>query len=156
MTKVFCRGCGIEMLETASACSACGAMTNPEYSSTKATDTSVQAVSDAWKQKFALIEKAGGAQLPKIRELAFGERFKIIFNVWGFLFGPIYYFAKGMWKKGIVIFAIGMALIVTLSMICDAAGISDAITTFIVPAIFARRSNIDFYKKIVLRNNGWW
>jgi uncharacterized membrane protein YvbJ len=157
MSMVFCSGCGKEIHETALACPSCGAVTTVKDANSRASQAnSEQEISQAWKKTFALLEKAGGPQLPKIRELVFGERFKVIFNVWAFLFGPFYYFAKGMWKKAIVLFAMCMVGIVILSLICEAVGISDAITTFIAPAIFARRANIDFYKKIVLGDNGWW
>jgi hypothetical protein len=36
------------------------------------------------------------------RALPFGTRFRMNTNIWAFLFGPIYYFVKGMWRKGLV------------------------------------------------------
>jgi hypothetical protein len=33
-------------------------------------------VSESWKRKFRLIEKAGGPDLSKFRDLSFGERFR--------------------------------------------------------------------------------
>ncbi|MDP2852063.1 MAG: DUF2628 domain-containing protein, partial [Gallionella sp.] len=156
----FCSNCGTEVAATAAFCGSCSTgmsveETKPSQEATSST-TSVQKVSEAWKNKFALLEKAGGPKLPKVRELAFRERSKVVFNIWGFLFGPFYYLAKGMWKKAIVLFALCVTAIVVLAIILKAMGISDAITNFISPAVFAARANIDYYKKIILGENGWW
>jgi hypothetical protein len=158
---VFCSKCGTEVAATAVFCGSCGtAITLAEAKPFQGAASSVipaQEVSEAWNIKFALLEKAGGPKLPKARELAFGERTKVVFNVWGFLFGPFYYLAKGMWKKAIVLLALCIAAIVILEIILETMGVADSkITNFIAPAVFATRANIDFYKKIVLNDNGWW
>lgn len=114
-------------------------------------------VPEKWKQKFALIEKAGGPKLPKYNELAGNERSKVIFNIWGFLFGPFYYLAKGMWKKAIVLTALCLPAVILLDIALDSfSSRFSVITNFIVPAVFAVRANLDFYKKTVLADNGWW
>ena len=51
---------------------------------------------------FILIDKAGGPKLPDIKDLTFAERLKVIFNIWAFLFGVLYYLYKKMWKRAIV------------------------------------------------------
>jgi len=156
----FCSKCGADVAATAAFCGSCGtgiasAEAKPFQQGSSAIPA--QEVSEAWKVKFALLEKAGGPKLPKARELAFGERSKVVFNVWGFLFGPFYYLAKGMWKKAIVLLALCIAAIVILEMILEAMGVSNSkITNYIAPAVFATRANIDFYKKIILNDNGWW
>ena len=156
----FCSKCGTELAAAAAFCGSCGTSTTavkvkPSQGAASSNIPS-QEVTDAWKEKFALLEKAGGPKLTKARELALGERTKVVFNVWGFLFGPFYYLAKGMWKKAIVLLALCVVAIVILSMILSAMGISDAITSFIAPAVFATRANVDYYKKMVLGDNGWW
>ncbi len=55
-------------------------------------------VSDGWKRTFHLLVKAGGPRLPNLQALSGGERFKVSFNILGFLFGPFYYLAKGVEK----------------------------------------------------------
>lgn len=70
------------------------------------------AVSESWKEVFRLIEDAGGFNGIYARNsgvLSFRERFKIMFNIWGFLFGPFYYFAKGMWVKGTIFLGLAIA-----------------------------------------------
>jgi len=156
----FCSNCGTEVVATAAFCPACGkgnafVENKPTQGATSST-ISAQEISDAWKKKFVLLEKAGGPKLPKYRELAFGDRIKAVFNVWGFLFGPFYYLAKGMWKKAIVLTVLCIAAIVIIEIILRDMKVSGAITNFIAPAIFASRANIDYYKKIILGENGWW
>lgn len=156
----FCSKCGTALAAAVAFCGSCGTGTTAveikQSQGAASSNIPSQEATDAWKEKFALLEKAGGPKLTKTRDLAFGERTKVVFNVWGFLFGPFYYLAKGMWKKAIVLLALCVVAIVILSMILSAMGISDAITSFIAPAVFATRANVDYYKKVVLGDNGWW
>lgn len=151
MSMVFCVGCGKEIHETAPTCPGCGA---PQAKVNVETETEV--VSESWQKKFDLLEKAGGVKLPKIKSLPLGERMKIGFNIWGFLFGPIYYLTKGMWRKAISLMAVALLIIVVLEVVCGAIGISSAITNFVAAAIFSSRATIDYYKKVKLNDNGWW
>jgi len=113
MSMVFCRNCGKEIHETAPTCPSCGAPQSapkPQPSTTAAPSNELESISDSWKIKFELIEKAGGVKLPNAKNLPFGERMKVRFNVWGFLFGPFYYLVKGMWKKAVTLFGISIRL----------------------------------------------
>lgn len=115
-------------------------------------------VSDSWKQKFRLIQKAGGPKQPNLKSLSSGERMKIVFNIVAFLFGPIYYLVKGMWKKALSLFGASLAAIVVLGTILELLGfpkLADALG-YGAAAFFAVRANIDYYKKMVLGDNGWW
>ena len=150
----FCSKCGSAFSTAAAFCGACGTAASGSGEKPSNTESAAE-VSDTWKQKFALIEKAGGPKLPKFSDLASGERAKAIFNIWGFLFGPFYYLAKGMWKKAIVLTLLVFAIILVLDMLLGDSRLS-IITNFIAPALFAVRANIDFYKKAVLADNGWW
>jgi len=160
----FCSGCGTEVAADAAFCGSCGvgvgaakvaAMALPPELP-KAAGVAAAEVSDGWKKTFGLIEKAGGPKLPQAKGLKFGERSRVIFNVWGFLFGPIYYLVKGMWKRAITLTALCVVAIIVLSLILEAMGASDKITNLIAGAVFATRANVDFYKKMVLGDNGWW
>lgn len=115
-------------------------------------------VSDTWKTKFMLMEKAGGVKMPRHKELSTGERMKISFNVLAFLFGPFYYLAKGMWKKAITLFVVSVAIVVILEIALEVAGLGrfGKALTYGVAAVYAVRANIDYYKKMVLGQNGWW
>jgi len=158
---VFCAKCGAEMTANAAFCGTCGAgitaaATPSPDAMASAPPPVLQPVSAAWQRKFALLEKAGGPKQPRIRELAFSDRIKATFNAWGFLFGPLYYLTKGMWRKAIVLTALCAVAVGVLMLVLGALGLSANVTNFIGPAIFGARANIDFYKKVVLGDNGWW
>ncbi|WP_411882319.1 DUF2628 domain-containing protein [Polaromonas sp. YR568] len=115
-------------------------------------------VSDSWKARFQLIEKAGGVKLPDAKALGSGERMKVMFNVLAFLFGPIYYLAKGMWKKAIALFVVCVAVVVLIQLLLEITGYAQfgKPLGYGVAAVFAIRANIDYYKRMVLGQNGWW
>lgn len=136
---------------------------SPIYAKAKPVDPvadsslAAEQIDATWRVKFELLAKAGGPKLSSLKDLPFGERRKIIFNVWAFLVGPFYYAAKGMWKKAISLTAVSLALILVVEKVFDSFEIPGAaITNFVAPAIFATRANIDYYKKMVLNDNGWW
>lgn len=156
----FCSKCGTELVATAAFCRSCGtsitaAETKPSQGATFSTIPVVQELSADWKKTFALIEKAGGPKLPKFRELSPRET-QISFNLWGFWLGPLYYLGKGMWKKAIVLFALCLPLVAITQIILKAIGVPEYLAGFIVAGVFASRANIDYYKKVVLNDNGWW
>jgi len=115
-------------------------------------------VSDGWKRKFRLIQKAGGPKQTQFKSLTSGERMKISFNILAFLFGPIYYIVKGMWKKGLALFGACFGVLVVLSVLLELAGLGKVANAlgYGAAALFAVRANIDYYKKMVLGDNGWW
>lgn len=116
------------------------------------------AVAEGWREKFRLIHKAGGPRMPRLKELTARERMKVGFNAVAFFFGPFYYLAKGMWKRAIALFAACFAVVFLVSLILDAAGRGawgDGLK-YGVGAFFAIRANGDYYRKMVLGDNGWW
>ena len=118
-------------------------------------------VSDAWKRKFELIEKAGefnGFSYENFKSLSFGERIKMGFNIFALLFGPFYYFYKQMWKKGAVILGIGLVFIVTLlaiEMATDTSFPSSIYKLPIIEAICGSLANYDFYRFKVHQETIW-
>jgi hypothetical protein len=115
-------------------------------------------VSDKWKQKFRIFEKAGGPKLPRFKELAARERSKITFNILAFLFGPFYYLAKGMWRKALSLSAavfVAVLVVAIVLILVDLGGLVGALG-YGANAIYAARANVDYYKKMVLGDNGWW
>lgn len=156
---IYCHGCGKQIHETAPTCPNCGAPQALPKSAQRAQTASAAAstgLSDAWMRRFALIEKAGGPKLPKLKELPFAERFQLVFNIWAFLFGPFYYAANGMWKKGLTLLAVGAVAVILLGMLFQAIGVSADAASLFAAGIFSRCSVTDYYKKTVLGDNGWW
>ncbi|WP_339525515.1 DUF2628 domain-containing protein [Pseudomonas sp. EA_35y_Pfl2_R111] len=116
-------------------------------------------ISDKWKQRFSAIHHAGGIKMPKFKELPAEERRKAFnFNFLAFFFGPIYYAIKGMWKKGLALFLVCAVVVIILGIGLDYLGYSKIANAlgYGVGAVFAARANIDYYKKILLNDNGWW
>lgn len=69
----------------------------------------------AWQTKFAIMDKVPSDDGPwafinSSQSLERDERFKVIINVWAAIFTIFYYFAKGMWLKGL--FLVGVATLI--------------------------------------------
>lgn len=110
-------------------------------------------VSDTWKRRFRLIEKAGGVAMNDFRDLPFGERMSISFNLLAFLFGPLYYLAKGLWRPALAYFVVAVAFIVLM----DLAGLDRLARAagYATSAVYALRANLNYYRRMVLREQAW-
>jgi len=106
-----------------------------------------------WSAVFSLIERAGGPSLPSANNLSHYERITINFNIWAFVFGPLYYLVKGMYRKAIFGLMCGFLIIFGL---IEVIGQDMVFTNYVIPIIFGTRANIDYYKKCVLNENGWY
>lgn len=112
-------------------------------------------VPESWKKRFRLIEQAGGEKLPRIKELSFGERMSVGFNVWTMLFGVIYLLIKGMWKLALSYLAAVVLLSFAVSAL-EASGWKVGNALFIgLAAGFAAITNRNYYKKMVLGRSEW-
>jgi preprotein translocase subunit SecG len=63
-----------------------------------------------------------------------------------------------MWKKALALFLAAAVVVVVLAVLLELAGagaLANALS-YGVSAFFAVRANIDYYKKMVLNENGWW
>lgn len=122
--------------------------------------TNTLKLSSRWEQRFALIEKAGGPKLQKFKDLTFGERFSIMMSFWAFFFGPFYYLYMRMWRKAISYSVVGYGLVFIVLFLLILSGFDDESLTrslgFGVGALFGGRAYIDYYRKMVLNQNGWW
>lgn len=144
-------GCGINVVKPA--CGTCGTPIPRTGEQQSAAD-----LSPAWRARFALIDKAGDPSLPGVKTLPVSERFKLM-NWWALFFGAFYYIAKGMWRKAISLSVALSIAFLLLELFMAALAMPDAgngIATGAAAALFGIRANIDYYKKIVLRQNGWW
>lgn len=113
-------------------------------------------VSASWLAKFDILNNIGAGEKSiykalnnaKFKALPFRERQKIIFNVWAFLFGPLYYFSKKMWHKGA--FLIGAAFLLSglFSLIEMSMGmkIPDMIYWVIPSVICSQLANYDYFR----------
>lgn len=110
-------------------------------------------VSKSWKRRFRLIDRAGGRSLPHFRYLTFGERIGLNFNAVAFIFGPIYYLIKGLWRQAILYFVCAIALVFLLQAI-GLGRFSQGIG-YGLGAAYALRANVSYYRKIVLGEVRW-
>lgn len=111
-------------------------------------------VSNSWKRRFRLIEKAGGPDLSRLRDLRPRERMSAGFNVLAFFFGPIYYLIKGLWRQAVVYLVCTVALGVLFELMgfgqfARAVGYGFA-------AVYAMRANVSYYRKVVLGDAPWF
>ena len=115
-------------------------------------------VPERWKRRFRAIHAAGGPRLPNAKALPFWERQRTMFNVFGFLFGPVYYLYLGMWKKALTLFVACVVVIVVIAIVLVMTGYGRYATAlnYGAAALFGIRVNIDYYKKKVLLDNSWW
>lgn len=115
-------------------------------------------LSETWKVRFELIEKAGGDRLPYIERLTAKERIQVRFNGLAFLFGPFYYVAKGMWRRAITILAVAFVFSAPLTLIFRVLGLEDMerAITLAVSAVFAFKANLDYYFFAKLGKKLWW
>lgn len=115
-------------------------------------------ISPAWRWRFELIEKAGGPSLPKFGQLSWRGRLQL-FSFLGFVFGPFYYLAKGMWRKAITFTAVGLVVGLALELAMTSAGLSETsayrMSSMVLPVLCATRAYIDYYKKVCLGEEGW-
>lgn len=117
------------------------------------------AVSPAWKERFKAIAHAGGPKLPHFKQLSKKERQKAMrLNILAFIFGPVYYAIKGMWKKGLVYFLLTLLVAIAVALTLDYFGYERFIraATCSFGVWFGVKANTDFYKKMVEGRNGWW
>lgn len=116
-------------------------------------------VSDRWKEKFRAITLAGGPSLPNRKQLPKDMRRQALgFNVLAFLFGPLYYLAKGMWRKAILYFVASTLLVFVAAFALAYFGYGGLARSlgYGAAAFFSVKANGDYYKKLVLKDNGWY
>ncbi|MGJ0394342.1 MAG: DUF2628 domain-containing protein [Methylocystis sp.] len=115
-------------------------------------------VSPSWREKFKLIEVAGPLTIFGYKNgsrLTLAERFKISFNIFGFLFGPIYYFYLGMHKKGFVIVGAICASALALFFIEYLTGINTIYATNAIAGVTGFMANYDYYR-FKTKNEEMW
>ena len=116
-------------------------------------------VSPSWKRKFHWLRRAGGPSMSNAKFMSREEQRKIPhFNACAFLLGPFYYVAKGMWRRAISLSIACLAAVLVLGLVLESLGYGKLVLAlgYGAAAVFAVRANIDYYKKMVLRDNGWW
>jgi hypothetical protein len=123
------------------------------YMNTEAAAIDDLVISDKLKEKFHLIrEHCKGVKLgfPEYDMQTFQFRLKMM-SIWAVVFGAFYYLAKGMYKKGAVLFGISLILLglSTVHPWLQYIGI-------MVPILASHCAYSDLYRTYVLKENFWW
>jgi hypothetical protein len=83
------------------------------------------ALSAKWQKRFDFFTSYGvplsGAGQERLRQLSFGERFVILFNIPGLLFGPFYFLFLGLWRRALTLLAFQVVLLLAL----EEAGVAE-------------------------------
>ena len=114
-------------------------------------------VTDKWKRVFHLIAIGGGPSLSNAADLSRGERMKVKLNVLAYIFGVLYYIAKGMWRRGLTLLLISNMIAFAIAFVLAVFGMMNLLpaSQWIAAVVFAVRANRDFYRYKVLGENGW-
>lgn len=113
----------------------------------------------SWQRRFAFYDEYGVPNTsPESRDayrrLPFGAKMRLNANLWAFLFGPIYFFVKGIWRKGLSL----SALAITLAVIVLGLGAPDFVdraASLVVPALAMTTANYAYYLHIVRGSRSW-
>lgn len=128
-------------------------------------DARQQGLSQAWQRKFGLLEKVGADHqsiyramgTAEYKALGFRDKQRITFNFWAFIFGPLYYFAKKMWAKGVLILALIWLFSTILTLVEVALGFGLPEVVYWIPGavICAQLANHDYYRKVMMDETAW-
>lgn len=116
-------------------------------------------VSPSWQKRFDFFNAYG---LPNstpesraaYRALSFMDRLKLSSNILAFLFGPIYFFVKGMWRKGLTLLGIFFAVEVVLVVL----DVPDSLVRgigFGLAALAMTTANYAYYLHVVRGSRSW-
>lgn len=113
----------------------------------------------AWQERFTFYDRFGAPNTtPKARQayraLPFLDKARLTVNIWAFLFGPVYFFVKGMWRKGLILLAVAVALVVVLIALDAPDNISRG-AALIVPAFALTTANYAYYLHAVKGSQSW-
>ncbi|WP_342609606.1 DUF2628 domain-containing protein [Vibrio tritonius] len=114
-------------------------------------------LSAKWLKRFELLDQFNAINRNRtdilrdkaFRALPWKKRFLITTNLWAFLFGPLYYFAKKMHRKGFVILGIASLWSAMLTVIEYQFSLTlPAFCFSILPSVIcASYANFDYYLK---------
>lgn len=116
-------------------------------------------MSPSWQQRFDFFNAYG---LPNstpeskaaYQAMSFMDRLKLTSNILAFLFGPIYFFVKGMWRKGLTLLGIFFAVEVVLVVL----DVPDSLVRgigFGLAAIAMTTANYAYYLHVVRGSQSW-
>jgi Protein of unknown function (DUF2628) len=114
----------------------------------------------SWQQRFVFYDRYGVPNSsPESREafrkLSFGDKMRLNTNIWGLLFGPFYFFVKGMWRKGLVLLALAIVLAGAFIAVVDAPEIIVRAASLVVPVLAMTTANYAYYLHVAKGGESW-
>lgn len=116
-------------------------------------------VPQAWQSRFDFFD-AYGLQTSSLhareayKALPFTARLQITSNGPAFLFGPLYFFVKGMWRKGLSL----LGIIVVVGMTATALGLPDQVASAVgtgLAVLVMVTANYAYYLHVVRDSQSW-
>jgi len=111
-----------------------------------------------WKTRFDFFDRVGGPSAPQykgeLKKLPFKQKMLVNGNFFAFFFGPFYFFYLGVWKKGLAMFAVQVALNVVLEVV-GAPGTIARCLSLGFGMFYMSAANYTYYLKRVKGQNGW-
>lgn len=120
--------------------------------------------SNKWRKRFDFFNTHGAPNTPEFKTAlkaeSFGGRLLINMNFFAFFFGIIYFLILGLWKKGLVLLGISIALGLVLNIIDFMIGgtIPNGAYTGLsigISALWAMIANYAYYIKETKGLDGW-
>ena len=116
-------------------------------------------LSTTWQKRFAYFDRHGPvSSTPKGRGafqlLPFADKLRLGGNIWAFLFGPLYFLVKGMWRKGLTLLAAAVGLTVPV-LLFDVGSAVERVTALLVPVFSLVAANYAYYLHVVEGNQSW-
>lgn len=79
-----------------------------------------------WQERFAFFDAHGAPNAPgykpALKQLPYGKKVLVNFNIIAFFFGPIYLFVLGLWKKNLTVIGIIIAVSIVIDILFGLAG----------------------------------
>jgi len=79
-----------------------------------------------WQERFAFFDAHGAPNAPgykpALKQLPYGKKVLVNFNIIAFFFGAIYLFVLGLWKKNLAVIGIIIAVSVVIDILFGLAG----------------------------------
>jgi Protein of unknown function (DUF2628) len=88
------------------------------------------------------------------KALPFVTRMRLTGNPAAFLFGPFYFFAKGMWRKGLVLLAMALVLGAAIGTL-NLPEMAERAAAMVVPALAMTTANYAYYLHVTKDSRSW-
>lgn len=112
-----------------------------------------------WRWRFGFYDRFGHpGSTPEseaaYKALPYGARLMLGCNLLAFFFGPIYYFVKGMWRKGLTIVALVLAVVGVQYAVGGSDGVYQAVNLALSCVLMAT-ANYTYYLDQVKGSQSW-